>query len=81
MWVFLRDGFLEAWLDGRQIVDYRGPLGFHTPGHRDYAKFGYYNWSTFGSSRKVLLRSPVLVADPSGSKYRQEDLRGYVQAR
>jgi hypothetical protein len=75
------EGFLEAWMDGRQIVDYRGPLGFRTPGHRDYAKFGYYNWSSFSSSRKVLLRSPVLVADPGGDKYREADLRAFVQSR
>jgi hypothetical protein len=73
------DGFLEAWMDGREIVDYRGPLGFRTPGHKDYAKFGYYNWSRFASSRKVLLRSPVLVADP-GAKYRESDLRDFVAA-
>ena len=74
------DGFLQGWMDGREIVDYEGPLGFHTPGHKDYAKFGYYNWSHFSSSRKVLMRSPVLVADPSGSKYREEDLRQFVDA-
>ncbi|MGE5639897.1 MAG: polysaccharide lyase [Clostridia bacterium] len=74
------DGFLQAWMDGREIVEYHGPLGFHTPGYKDYAKFGYYNWSRFDSSRKVLLRSPVLVADPTGTKYREADLRQFVAA-
>jgi hypothetical protein len=42
-------------------------------------KFGYYNWtSAFNSPRKVLLRSPVTVNDPTGSKYSLEDLRAYL---
>jgi hypothetical protein len=75
------DGFVQAWMDGKEIVSYRGPVGFNTPGHKDYAKFGYYNWSRFGSSRKVLLRSPVLVADPSGGKYQASELRSFVQSQ
>jgi hypothetical protein len=74
------DGSLQAWVDGRQSVDYHGPLGFDTPGHDDYAKFGYYNWSAFNSSRKVLLRSPLLVLDATGSKYSQDDVRSFVRA-
>lgn len=67
-------GFLQVWLDGRRIVDHQGSLGFHTPGHKDYLKFGYYNWSReFSSPRKVLLRSPVIAADPSGDRYRPDD--------
>lgn len=77
------DGFMQVWMDGQLIVDYRGSLGFNTPGYKDYMKFGYYNWSgsSFASGRKVLLRSPVIVADPSGSKYKPEDLRAYVNAQ
>jgi hypothetical protein len=75
-------GFLQVWVDGTQLVNYTGNLGFNTPGFKDYAKFGYYNWSSgFNSSRKVLLRSPVLVADPTGSKYAAADLRAFVTAR
>jgi hypothetical protein len=72
-------GLLQIWIDGQQVVDYKGPIGFNTPGYKDYAKFGYYNWSSFDSSRKVLLRSPVLVQDPSGSKYSADALRAFVQ--
>jgi len=72
-------GLLQIWMDGQQIVDYTGPIGFNTPGYRDYAKFGYYNWSSFDSSRKVLLRAPVLVQDPTGSKYSADALRAFVQ--
>jgi len=46
----------------------------------NYFKFGYYNWSTFNSSRKVMLRSPIVVNDPTGSKYSATDLRSYVQS-
>ncbi len=75
------DGFLQVWQDGVQIVNHQGSLGFNTPGYKDYIKFGYYNWSSFSSSRKVLLRSPVIVADPTGSKYTAEGLRAYVQSK
>ncbi len=76
------EGFLQAWMDGTQIVDHRGLLGYITPGYKSYFKFGYYNWSgsSFASTRKVLVRSPIAVADPTG-KYKPEDLRAYVSAR
>ncbi|HEY1287946.1 MAG TPA: heparin lyase I family protein [Burkholderiales bacterium] len=65
------NGFLQLWMDGEMIADYQGSLGFNT-GKTDYAKFGYYNWSgsAMGSGpRKVLLRAPTIVADPSGTTY------------
>ncbi|MGQ0544183.1 MAG: heparin lyase I family protein, partial [Betaproteobacteria bacterium] len=74
-------GFLQVWMDGTQIVDYQGSLGFNTPGYKDYMKFGYYNWSAFNTPRKVQLRSPVTVIDPTGSKYKPEDLRAYIRAQ
>jgi hypothetical protein len=72
------DGFLQGWMDGEQIVDHKGPLGYNTPGFKDYAKFGYYNWGSFSTSRKVLLRAPTVVADPSGNKYDAATLRAHV---
>jgi hypothetical protein len=76
-------GFLQVWQDGTQIFTHQGILGYITPGYKDFFKFGYYNWSgsSFASTRKVLLRSPVIVADPTGTKYGPEDLRAYVNAR
>jgi hypothetical protein len=71
-------GFLQAWMDGQQIMNYQGRLGFNTPGYKDYMKFGYYNWSSFSSPRKVMLRSVSQVLDPTGSKYRLEDLRALI---
>ena len=73
-------GLLQVWMDDNQIVDYSGPIGWNTPGYQDYAKFGYYNWSNFSTSRKVLLGSPVLVSDPTGSFYQETDLSAFVQA-
>ena len=77
------NGFLQVWMDGTQIVEHRGLLGYITPGYKDFFKFGYYNWSgsSFSSTRKVLVRSPLIVADPTGVKYKPEDLRAYVNAR
>jgi hypothetical protein len=64
-------GFLQVWMNGQQITNYQGSLGYDT-GYKDYAKFGYYNWtasSMNGAARKVLLRSPTIVADPTGETY------------
>ena len=73
------NGLLQAWMDGTQIVNYTGSIGFNTPGYKDYMKFGYYNWSSgFNSSRKVLLRKPTLVLDPTGSKYSAAILRAHI---
>ena len=72
------NGFLQVWMDGEQIVNHHGSLGFNTPGYNNYAKFGYYNWSDAAMAsnpRKVLLRSPTIVADPSGSTYNAEQVR------
>lgn len=73
-------GYLQVWQDGVQIVNYQGNLGFNT-GVLDYMKFGYYNWGSFNTSRKVYLRAPVIVSDPTGSKYSADDLRAYVNAQ
>ncbi len=72
-------GLLQVWMDGERIVDHRGSLGFNTPGRNDYVKFGYYNWSdAMSSSRKVLLRSPTIVADPDGGKYNAEQMKAIL---
>ncbi len=75
------NGFVQVWMDGTQIWNHTGTVGYNTGDARPYFKFGYYNWTSFASNRKVLLRSPVIVADPTGSKYTPEALRQYVQSR
>jgi hypothetical protein len=74
-------GLLQVWMDGERIVDHRGNLGFNT-GRNGYVKFGYYNWSqAMSSSRKLLLRSPIIVADPAREKYSAEQLRAMLGCR
>jgi hypothetical protein len=73
-------GFVQAWYDGEQVVNYTGSLGFPVNA-KDYFKFGYYNWSSFNSNRKVMLRAPIVVADPTGSKYSASTLRAYLNAQ
>ena len=36
------DGFLQAWLNGRQVVDYQGPLGYPDDLDHVYFKIGLY---------------------------------------
>jgi hypothetical protein len=74
------NGFLQVWMDGQMIADYKGSLGYNT-GYTDYAKFGYYNWTASAMNstpRKVLLREPTIVLDPTGTKYSPEQLRAHV---
>lgn len=74
------NGFLQVWMDGEMIANHQGSLGYNT-GMKDYAKFGYYNWSGSGMSstpRKVLLRSPTIVNDPSGSTYNHDQVRALL---
>jgi hypothetical protein len=75
------DGFLHAWVDGKKITAHEGPLGYPTPGFKDYLKVGYYNWSRFDSPRRLLVRSPMLVLDPTGEKYQPDDLRALATTR
>lgn len=62
-------GSLHAWIDGDQVVEYGGPLGYK---HRfdPYFKFGIYNWTSgLNSPRTVCLRHITVVKDPTGDKY------------
>lgn len=72
-------GYAQVWLDGNLIVNHQGNLGFNTPGYLDFVKWGYYNWTSgFASPRKVRLRNPTLVADPTGSKYTASQIRSIL---
>ncbi len=76
------NGLLQVWMDGEMIANHQGSLGYNT-GMTDYAKFGYYNWSgaAMGANpRKVLLRSPTIVADPTGNTYNAEQVRTLLSA-
>lgn len=67
------DGFLDVWLDGRKIVEYKGPLGYPTQGNA-FLKFGHYHWMHPANpwpeeieARTVLIRSPTLVFNSYGT--------------
>lgn len=73
-------GFVQAWIDGAQVFDYAGPVGYDTPGTKPYFKFGYYNWSGLTSPRRLLMREPCVVLDPTGSKYSHDMLRSLIHS-
>jgi hypothetical protein len=76
------NGFLQVWMDGNLIANHQGSLGYST-GYKDYAKFGYYNWSASamnGTARKVLLRSPTIVRDPTGQTYSLAQIRALLSS-
>jgi hypothetical protein len=74
------NGLLQVWMDGVQIANRSGPVGLYTPGFKDYFKAGFYNWSGTQKVKTVMLRSVVVVNDPTGGKYNPEDLRAFIQA-
>ena len=78
--------FLTLWRDGQQLVDYRGPLGFHAGTHKPFAMLGLdtwghasgpNKWSASAPTKAVLLARPSFVKDAGGS-YAEPDLRAHV---
>lgn len=65
------DSYLQVWLNGRQIVNYRGPLGYLVP-EMDYAKIGVYHWGGKNQwnpavpARRMWTKGPVQVLDRPG---------------
>lgn len=39
-------GYIQVWLDGAQVVNYRGAFGYRYNNPKDYAKIGLYHWNT-----------------------------------
>lgn len=39
-------GYVDVWLNGNRVVQYRGAIGYRYDVPRDYAKFGLYHWNT-----------------------------------
>ena len=74
------NGFLQVWMDGQLIANHQGSLGYNSGSVRPYFKFGDYNWTSFSTPRKVLLRSPTIVADPTGSTYNHDQVRALLGA-
>ena len=40
-WSYKDDGFVEGWLNGKKIIDYRGPVGYNDD-QGIYFKIGVY---------------------------------------
>jgi len=74
------NGFVQAWMDGTQIWNFKGKVGYHIGDLKNYVKFGYYNWTSFPNPRKVLMRGNVYLQDPTGSKYKPEDIRSHIRS-
>jgi hypothetical protein len=73
------NGFVQAWMDGTQIWNFNGKVGYYIGDLKNYVKFGYYNWTAFPTPRKVLTRGNVYLLDPTGGKYKPEDIRSHIR--
>jgi len=66
------DGRVAMWLDGTQVLDYHGPIGYTAPAGGDYAKFGLYHWTINNPwdmavpKRIAWYRGPALIIDRAG---------------
>jgi Polysaccharide lyase len=73
-------GYFKAWIDGKQVADYRGPIGYALPRAGEEVTHGIYPL-TKGKVpfdlrfpvRKMYMRKAVVVLDPD-SKYTMNDL-------
>lgn len=77
--------FVKTWLNGTQVVDYAGPLGYNQPAVQSYAKQGIYHWVDNDNpwhaavpTRTLRLKDPVLVRDPQ-RRYQQATVRALVE--
>ncbi len=67
-------GYVQAWMDGELKMDFQGAVGYDHQ-HKPYFKFGFYNWTSgLNTGRRIILRNPVVVIDPTGDKYKHADL-------
>jgi len=63
---------ISTWINGAQVVNYRGPVGYNTPSAQPYLKHGLYHWTNLNPwdmtlpQRTVHFRRAVLAADPKG---------------
>lgn len=65
--------YVKTWLNGTQIVNYSGPVGYYQPSAQPYVKHGIYHWVDSTNlwdmslpTRTVHIKRPLLVRDPSG---------------
>lgn len=74
---------ISTWINGTQVVNYRGPVGYNTPTAQPYLKHGLYHWTNLNPwdptlpERTVHFRRAVLAADPKGL-YSPADLATHV---
>lgn len=77
--------FIRTWVNGTQVVNYKGPVGFNQPTAQPYVKHGIYHWINQNPwdmrmpQRDVLFRRAALVLDPRQA-YTAADLSVYVNA-
>jgi hypothetical protein len=70
---YTSDGFVKVWLNGVQIVDYKGPC-FYNGSWPPYWKLGIYKWLWMGSgstsktTKRVFYVDDVMVGDNTASQ-------------
>ena len=78
--------FIQTWVNGAQIVNYRGPVGYRQPAAQPYVKHGVYHWINLNAwdsrqpTRTVHFRRAALVRDLNGV-YVPADLSRFVNSQ
>lgn len=63
--------FVRTWINGTQVVNYKGPVGYNQPDALPYVKHGIYHWTNLNPwdytirQRVVHMRKAGLIKDPS----------------
>jgi hypothetical protein len=65
-WSYAADGFVDAFLDGQQVQQYRGPT-YYNDENDPYMKMGVYRASTSAVYSRVIFHDEVKVGDLSSN--------------
>ena len=77
--------FVRTWINGTQVVNYKGPVGYNQPDALPYVKHGIYHWTNLNPwdyalrQRYVHMRKAGLVKDPNRI-YTPSSLANWVHA-
>ncbi len=78
-------GYVQVWLNGVRVVNYRGPIGYRYDSPKDYAKIGLYHWNSAtnswrtGATETIAASYSGMVMLKGASRYSAESVRSMLQ--
>ncbi len=72
-WSYGPDGFTKIWLNGKVVLDYKGPNHFNIERKYPFAKFGLYKWGWAENpnaskvSKRVIYQDEIRIGDENAT--------------